>query len=95
MPETKGNSTHGAEDGDVDEDFLTRERALLGDDADQFTSSADNNANAATVHDGEEDLLGGGDEMMSGGHEMQGFESSFPAVDTKNEVSQYAHNGKK
>jgi hypothetical protein len=65
-------------------DFLARERALLGDDADQFATPADN---AATVDD-DDDLLGGGhSHQASADHEMGGFESSFPAIDTSNEVS--------
>lgn len=65
-------------------DFLARERALLGDDADQFATPADN---AATVED-DNDLLGGGESYQaSADHEMGGFESSFPAIDTSNEVS--------
>jgi hypothetical protein len=41
----------------------------------------------ATVEDGGDDfdLLGGGGNV--GGEEMQGFESSFPAIDTTNDVS--------
>jgi hypothetical protein len=63
-------------------DFLSREKALLGDDADQFSSGND----AAFVDSGDNDLLGGG---MSGGgmaEEVTEFESSFPAIDTRNEV---------
>jgi hypothetical protein len=72
---------------DASEDnFLSRERALLGDDADQFASENDK---LATVEDGEDDLLGGGfdSNANAGGEEMSGFESSFPAIDTSNEVS--------
>ncbi|KAF4631697.1 hypothetical protein G7Y89_g6433 [Cudoniella acicularis] len=58
------------------DDFLTREKALLGDDANQFATGHDN---AAFVEDGEEDLLGGGNE------EVTEFESSFPAIDSHNE----------
>ncbi|KAI9696680.1 MAG: hypothetical protein M1820_008054 [Bogoriella megaspora] len=69
-------------------DFLSRERAALGEDADQFATPADN---AATVEDGEDDLLGGGGSYQPppggtiSGQEMSGFESSFPAIDTSNE----------
>jgi hypothetical protein len=65
--------------------FLSRERALLGDDADQFASENDK---LATVEDGEDDLLGGdfGGQANVGSQEMSGFESSFPAIDTTNEV---------
>ena len=66
------------------DDFLSRERALLGDDADQFASENDR---AATVEDGDDDLLGGGySQAQTSGQEMSGFESSFPAIDTTNEV---------
>jgi len=78
---------------DTNSDFLTRERAALGDDAAQFAGANDN---AATVEDGgDEDLLGGDGDYEDGGggggaHNgngmMDDFESSFPAVDTRNEV---------
>ncbi|KAF2265346.1 hypothetical protein CC78DRAFT_515542 [Lojkania enalia] len=70
-----------AADGD---DFLSRERALLGDDADQFASANDK---LATVEDGEDDLLGGDTSFQAnvGGQEMAGFENAFPAIDTTNE----------
>lgn len=61
----------------------------MGDDAAQFAGASDN---AATVEDGgEEDLLGGDagyqDGGGGGGNEMMDdFESSFPAVDGRNEV---------
>lgn len=67
---------------DEPSDFLARERALLGDDADQFATPADN---AAAADD--DDLLGGGQSHQEpADHEMGGFESSFPAIDTSNEV---------
>lgn len=67
-------------------DFLSRERALLGDDADQFSTPHDNNARA-TVEDDDDDLLGGGGGGGgSGGADMGAFESSFPSIDTGNEV---------
>ncbi|KAF1816380.1 hypothetical protein P152DRAFT_454650 [Eremomyces bilateralis CBS 781.70] len=66
--------------------FLDRERAALGDDADQFASTNDN---IATVEDaGDDDLLGGGDHAFPTGvvaDDMSGFENSFPAIDTTNE----------
>ncbi|KAI4133281.1 MAG: hypothetical protein LQ338_000339 [Usnochroma carphineum] len=80
-PNSNG-ATNGGLDGD---DFLSRERALLGDDANQFASANDN---AATVEDGDDDLLGGGDSYdggQAGGQEISQFESSFPAMDTQNE----------
>lgn len=84
--ETVGdNSQHNS---NVDEDFLTRERAALGDDADLFTSANDKTT-SSNVQD--EDLLGGdynGDYNGGnrGGEEITEFESSFPSVDTQNEV---------
>lgn len=69
--------------------FLDRERAALGDDADFFASG---NEQTATVEDGDNDLLGGDFseiQQPSAGadaDELDGFESSFPAIDTRNEV---------
>lgn len=60
---------------------------MLGDDANLFSTSNDN---AATVEDGDDDLLGGSDSYgggQGGGEEISEFESSFPAMDTRNEVS--------
>lgn len=73
--------------------FLERERALLGEDADLF--AANDKPGAATVEDGDDDdLLGGGDDFVSapqgsGGaaqNDLDSFESSFPAIDTRNDV---------
>ena len=74
----KGDS--GFETAGTD-DFLSREKALLGDDADRFATGNDN---AAFVSDDDDDLLGGGD--ITGGEEVTEFESSFPAIDTRNDV---------
>lgn len=71
--------------------FLDRERAALGDDADLFASG---NEQVATVEDDDNDLLGGDfsdiQQPSAGAHadadELDGFESSFPAIDTRNEV---------
>ncbi|EKD17545.1 uncharacterized protein L3040_006663 [Drepanopeziza brunnea f. sp. 'multigermtubi'] len=64
------------------DDFLSREKALLGDDADQFASGNDN---AAYVEDGgDDDLLGGGGYSGGGNEQVTDFESSFPAIDTSN-----------
>ena len=79
--------SNGATNGAVaDDDFLARERAMLGDDAKLFSTSNDN---SATVEDGDDDLLGGSDNYggQGGGEEISEFESSFPAMDTRNEVS--------
>ncbi len=68
------------------DDFLRREKAVLGDDANQFATPHDN---LATVEDAvDDDLLGGG--STSAGNDIGGmtnFESSFPAIDSQNEVS--------
>jgi hypothetical protein len=79
--EPRGN---GPLDLDVGgDDFLARERAALGDDANQFATSLDT---AATVEDGD-DLLGGAEYANQvGGEQMTMFESSFPAIDSSNEV---------
>lgn len=61
------------------DDFLSREKAILGDDANQFSTSNDH---AAFVEDGGDDLLGGGGDN----EEVTEFESSFPAIDSHNEV---------
>lgn len=60
---------------------------MLGDDADQFSTPADN---TATVQDDDDDLLGGGDFQSAppahSSNDMGDFESSFPAIDTNNDV---------
>lgn len=75
-------NTNGGGDS---EDFLARERAILGDDADQFATPNDR---AAVVEDADDDLLGGGDHQQTtaASEDISGFESSFPAIDTQNEV---------
>ncbi|EMC94057.1 hypothetical protein BAUCODRAFT_94132 [Baudoinia panamericana UAMH 10762] len=92
--EAQGQPTLDALESSEPSDFLARERAALGDDAQQFASPADN---TATVADGDDDddLLGGGDSSApSHTHHTNGaaeddmmgdFESSFPAVDTQND----------
>ncbi|KAH6689284.1 clathrin light chain [Verticillium dahliae] len=65
--------------GPSTDDFLAREKALLGDDADQF---ATNNDSAAFEQD--DDLLGGGD--SAGANQQQStFESQFPDLAQQNE----------
>lgn len=76
----------------ADDDFLTRERALLGDDAAQFASANDHSASATAgpIDDDEEDLLGGGSygNTQTKGADVKRFESSFPEVDeSPNDVS--------
>ncbi|PIA94753.1 Clathrin light chain [Cercospora beticola] len=91
--EGKTEATGASALDDVDEpsDFLARERAALGEDAEQFTSSADNTATVADADDDDDDLLGGGGPAPSNGFpagndDMMGdFESSFPSVNTQNE----------
>ncbi|KAB8446233.1 hypothetical protein FH972_025215 [Carpinus fangiana] len=62
--DTQGVPDAQTNDGD---DFLARERAALGDDADLFTGADD------------ADLLGGGD--TNGDADVSQFKSNFPAVD--------------
>lgn len=86
--ETRGDASFGGLESAETSDFLSRERALLGDDANQFSTSGDN---SATVQDADDDLLGGGGDytdapMTQGNNDMGDFESSFPAIDTSNEV---------
>lgn len=72
--------------GSDNDDFLARERAALGDDANQFASANDR---TTTVEDADDDLLGGGDDFQQSanqGQDMSGFESSFPAIESQNEV---------
>ncbi|KAI0881158.1 clathrin light chain [Annulohypoxylon maeteangense] len=57
------------------DDFLARERALLGDDATQFTTG---NESAALADPSSDDLLGGGGETAQ-------FENAFPDINTSNE----------
>lgn len=63
------------------DDFLARERAALGEDADQFATPQDH------AGDGNDDLLGGGD-IDTPTADVGGFESSFPSMETQtqNEV---------
>lgn len=77
----------GADDGD----FLARERAALGDDAELFGGA--NPARQTTVEDDDDDLLGGGGDFAPSGQnrgeqfeDLDDFESSFPVVDTSNNV---------
>jgi hypothetical protein len=78
-------------DATTSDDFLRREKAALGDDANQFASPHDN---LATVEDAaDDDLLGGS--STSAGQDMGGmttFESSFPVIDSQNEVSRHCDN---
>lgn len=58
------------------DDFLAREKAILGDDADKFATVEDGDAFDA----GDDDLLGGG------GGETAQFEQQFPDLSGPNEV---------
>ena len=93
--QTEPQGTSTINDSDEPSDFLARERAALGEDAQQFSTSGDN---AATVEeaDDDDDLLGGGAPSAAptngnydhdfGNNDMGDFESSFPAVDTQNDA---------
>jgi Clathrin light chain len=86
---------HETLDGPTQGSFLDRERALLGEDAEQFGAIQDHTNNAATVEDDDGDLLGGdnfgGDNRATTvGDEMNDFENFFPAIDSQNEVSRYS-----
>ena len=87
--EPKASAASGDDGPRAGDDFLRRERALLGDDAAQFASSNDK---AATVDDGDNDLLGDGGgsyrgPAAGGEAEVANFESAFPAMDTQNQVN--------
>jgi hypothetical protein len=73
-------------DSSAGDDFLARERAALGDDANLFATPGDN---AATVEDAEDegDLLGGGGSGGGnyGGGDFGEFENDFPSINTTNE----------
>ncbi|KAG2414996.1 hypothetical protein HFD88_006186 [Aspergillus terreus] len=81
--QTEVADTNGAAD---ESDFLARERAVLGDDADQFATAQDHVATSENVDTGD-DLLGGAEDAPAAvsHEEMSGFESSFPAIETQNE----------
>ena len=71
-------------------DFLSREKALLGEDAEQFVTADDPSKASAALGGGDDDLLSGGEDAFpaSASHQqgLSNFESSFPAIDTANEV---------
>ena len=70
--------------GDSQDDFLARERAVLGEDADQFTTPQDNVAEGIGA---DNDLLGVGDSS----EEIGQFESSFPSMDTQAQNEVWTH----
>ena len=69
---------------------MSREKALLGEDAEQFVTADDPSKASATLEDGDDDLLGGGEDAFaaSASHHqgLSNFESSFPVIETTNEV---------
>ncbi|KAK4138613.1 hypothetical protein BT67DRAFT_368654 [Trichocladium antarcticum] len=67
----------GVSDDPSATNFLEREKAILGDDANQFATVED-----ADFDDGDDDLLGGG--LASPGSNAQ-FESQFPDIASPNE----------
>ncbi|KAL4888011.1 clathrin light chain [Aspergillus ambiguus] len=82
--QTEVADANGASD---ENDFLARERAALGDDAEQFATAQDHVVTSDNVDTGD-DLLGGaeGAPAATVSHEeVSGFESSFPAIETQNE----------
>ena len=76
-----GNMQDGAADSG---DFLSRERAALGDDADLFTTSGD--VPSVSVQNGDDDDLLGGGQTNGTSDDLNQFQRSFPAVDTRNDV---------
>ncbi|KAJ5549839.1 Clathrin light chain [Penicillium sp. DV-2018c] len=82
--QTEVANTQDATEGD----FLARERAALGEDADQFATTHDDVADHTVG--GDDDLLGGGDEPVE---EIGQFESSFPSVETQNQNERVAPGG--
>nr|POF07029.1 clathrin light chain [Quercus suber] len=87
--EAQGQSSLDALDSNGPSSFLERERAALGEDAQQFTTAADNTATVADADDDDDDdLLGssGAAAHTNGNNDMGDFESSFPAVDTSNDA---------
>jgi len=59
------------------DDFLAREKALLGDDADQFATSNDADI---LGNSGDDDLLGGGGGGSQANGDQSQFESQFPEI---------------
>ncbi|KAF6836115.1 clathrin light chain [Colletotrichum musicola] len=73
-------------DGPSTDDFLAREKALLGEDANQFATSDD----AVAFGTGDDDLLGGGGTSNIITEEST-FESQFPDLANQNEVRCHLH----
>ncbi|KAJ5959184.1 Clathrin light chain [Penicillium vulpinum] len=85
---SEGQTEVAAPQGTTEDDFLARERAALGEDADQFATSQDHVASGQNV--GADDLLGADDEPVE---EISQFESSFPSVATQNQNERVAPGG--
>lgn len=64
------------------DDFLSREKALLGDDADQFTSGQEN---IEFLADGPPELLNEDLLTNENNEAVINFESSFPDIDSRNQ----------
>ncbi|KAJ5710378.1 hypothetical protein N7488_004534 [Penicillium malachiteum] len=73
-----------------DDDFLARERAALGEDAEQFATAHDHVAANEGGH-GDDDLLGGDDGAPA--EEIGQFESAFPSVDADTQNERVAPGG--
>ncbi|KAJ5899762.1 Clathrin light chain [Penicillium taxi] len=72
---------------DADDDFLARERAALGEDADQFATPQDHVADGVI----EDDLLGGDNIQSNEG--IGEFESAFPSMETQTQNERVAPGG--
>jgi hypothetical protein len=76
--ETSATGASALDFDDPAADFLSREKATLGADADLFATPGDNAGTAG----GMDDLLGQG--------EVESFGGAFPDLQTGNEVSSFA-----
>ncbi|KAJ5669380.1 Clathrin light chain [Penicillium macrosclerotiorum] len=77
--------------GATEDDFLARERAALGEDADQFATPQDHVAGNDDLDTGA-DLLGGGSNDTPA-EEIGQFESSFPSMETQTQNERVAPGG--
>lgn len=82
--EPKGDATFDLDFASptVGDDFLSREKQVLGDDASLFASGNDS---AAFETGNNDDLLGSSSGGQTGGEQITEFESSFPEISTQNE----------
>lgn len=67
-----------------EDDFLSREKALLGDDANQFMTNNDSMAFLSLEND---DLLQGDPTSVEAADGVSIYDSNFPAIETHMEVS--------